>query len=229
MKYNITHIIKKINKMGIEHIFGTKNLIRSAAMSYEDDISTSSECIAIEVKNMFVRIQVFDTGIIIAIRGTDGFADWLFNVSRMRGSFINNTKVHMGYLWSLNTVYPQIQSIIAKKMEESRRNIYVTGHSLGGAVGLLCAVKLADEYPECGVHMTSIGAPRVGNKKFKVWCENRENLSCIRIFNPKDIVPKLPYFGYYHFGTPYKVKSKTPFYRILSAHSIHKYLDNYVS
>lgn len=212
--------------MSNEELFNIKSLMRAAAMSYEDDILLSSESTVIEVKNMFVRIQMYSDGIVIAFRGTDGFADWMFNVSRLRGSFIHDTSVHLGYLWSLNTVYPQIQSILKDKLK-AQHNIYVTGHSLGGAVGLLCAVKLADEFPDHKVHMTSIGAPRVGNKKFKTWCENKTNLSCIRIFNPKDVVPKLPYFGYSHVGTPHKVKSKTPFYRLFAAHSVHKYIDNY--
>ena len=207
------------------NVFNTTNLMRLAAMSYDDDITTEVDTTCVEVKNMFVRIHAYPTGTIIAFRGTDGYGDWFFNLSRMRSRFIGDTSVHAGYLWSMKKVYTQIKDVLTRLPPTD--TIHVTGHSLGGAVGLLCAVQLSHEYPDKTIHMTSIGAPRVGDKHFKRWCEQKSNLTCDRIYNPKDIIPRVPYFGYHHIGTSRRVVSSHPYFRLFKAHSIHTYINSY--
>lgn len=51
--------------------------------------------------------------------------------------------------------------------------IYVTGHSLGGSIAVLTAAELSvdDDYNVATVY--TYGKPRVGNKKFASWFNQR--------------------------------------------------------
>ncbi|CAN0306134.1 unnamed protein product, partial [Ectocarpus fasciculatus] len=43
-------------------------------------------------------------------------------------------------------------------------HVYITGHSLGGALATLAALDHRRRYPEAKVTMYNFGSPRVGNK-----------------------------------------------------------------
>ena len=69
--------------------------------------------------------------------------------------------------------------------------IYVTGHSLGGAIAVLTAAELSlEKYDYNLATVYTYGKPRVGNKKFASWFDDR--LDGFRIIHNKDIVPANP-------------------------------------
>ena len=71
------------------------------------------------------------------------------------------------------------------------------GHSLGGAL----AVLFAFEY-KCDC--LTVGAPRVGDKRFKeLFNKNVKNVLCI--INEFDPIPKVPKIGYKHVTKGYSI------------------------
>jgi len=67
----------------------------------------------------------------------------------------------------------------------------VTGHSLGGAIAVLTAAELSlEEYDYNLATVYTYGKPRVGNKKFAKWFDDR--LEEFRIIHYKDIIPANP-------------------------------------
>ena len=101
--------------------------------------------------------------------------------------------------------------------------IYITGHSLGGAISMMIAVRLADAGANMNnVKVVTFGAPAVGNKNFAEKYKDKINLT--RVVMDSDIVDvSLDIFGYTHFGEVVKykqVESATQY-----SHAISLYLD----
>ncbi|KAH7291054.1 hypothetical protein KP509_30G074700 [Ceratopteris richardii] len=84
--------------------------------------------------------------------------------------------------------------------------VYVTGHSLGGALATLAALELSttkmSSQQLINISMYNFGSPRVGNKKFA----DRYNeivKDSWRVVNHLDIIPNVPrLMGYCHVATP---------------------------
>lgn len=105
----------------------------------------------------------------------------------------------------------------------TQEKIYITGHSLGGAVAMMIAVRLADAGANMdNVKVLTFGAPAVGNKDFAEKFKDKIHLT--RAVMDSDIVDvSLDLFGYTHFGeiVDYKqVESSTQY-----AHAMSLYLD----
>ena len=81
--------------------------------------------------------------------------------------------------------------------------LLICGHSLGGAIGNICALELARANPKTTCRLVTYGAPRVGNSNFAAALNAMANLDAWRVQNELDVVSRLPYtvMGYYHAGT----------------------------
>lgn len=77
------------------------------------------------------------------------------------------------------------------------KKLYVTGHSLGGAMATICASRLSAQ----GMNVEGLytyGSPRVGDGEFVA----NLKVNHFRFVNNNDAVPKVPpqVFGYRHHG-----------------------------
>lgn len=209
------HIIKKFATYGVS--------------SYDDtylykaylDNNLPEKIIEIKKFNVFVRLHKFKDEVFISIRGTDEIKDWFNNLKKWKTPFINNTKVHCGFLDHLNYVYDDIINEIKKY-----KKINIIGHSLGGAISVLLGSKLCYLNNSISCNVVTYGSPRVGDKKFKELCNSQlTNFNCFRVYNKRDIVTKLPYIGFHHIGLKKKIKTKhVPFYKIKKNHSMITYM-----
>lgn len=82
--------------------------------------------------------------------------------------------------------------------------LYVTGHSLGGALSSIAAFYLAcdDDVPK-PVTCISFAAPRVGDEGFLKatnQLEREKRLRMLRVVNDNDSIPVMPMIGYQHAG-----------------------------
>jgi hypothetical protein len=100
--------------------------------------------------------------IIISFRGSKEPRDYLNDSkfwfkARFPWRLITKARVHRGFLDG----YLSVQDRVATRVLTAKR-IYVTGHSLGGAKAMVCALNLHQAgFPIAGVHV--FGCPRVGN------------------------------------------------------------------
>eukprot|EP00122_Pirum_gemmata_P006396 Pgem_evm1s5847 len=111
--------------------------------------------------------------------------------------------VHKGFL---NTYYHKLYSMIRDNVVKLQArfpdyNIITTGHSLGGALAVICATDLYLQGFQA--QSFTFGQPRVGNHAFVHWY--KQNLpDAIRVTNSNDIIPHLPPVDlteYKHFST----------------------------
>ncbi len=81
--------------------------------------------------------------------------------------------MHAGFLGAVDALWAQLTKAI-QDPECGQRPLWFTGHSLGGAMAVLAAVRLINEKPQAelgGIY--TFGQPMVGNIKFAHTLEQR--------------------------------------------------------
>lgn len=144
--------------------------------------------------------------IIAAFRGTvgDDVANWLVDADFAQVTYprCSNCAVHEGfyhsYLEISATAKAQVQLILSKYRNAS---IWVTGHSLGGAIATMAALDFRDTFGRLD-QFYSFGEPRPGNSNFSLHVKlSLQNY--YRVIHYADIVPHYPPQGlldYYQAG-----------------------------
>lgn len=92
-----------------------------------------------------------------------------------------------------------------EKLDPAPKKVFVTGHSLGGALASLFTLDVAASRRDLQVFSTTFASPRVGTKKWQSTYNKKFDLETVtfRIANHWDYVPSLPpelYLGYEHIG-----------------------------
>ena len=139
--------------------------------------------------------------IIIAFRGTEPttLKDWMTDVKirRKTGPF---GKAHRGFLKGFQVVWPEIRSVI-NEWQTQAQSLWLTGHSLGGALATLAMASLGEEAkPVHGLY--TFGQPRVGGKSFARNLDLDFKPRMFRFVNNNDVVTRVPTrkMGYRHIG-----------------------------
>ncbi|ANE48631.1 hypothetical protein SY83_01060 [Paenibacillus swuensis] len=129
---------------------------------------------------------------VIAFRGTDSAEDWVSDsmAGQVPFRFVRNGgKTHSGF----TALYASMRQDILRTLRglPSGKPLYITGHSLGGALATLCAVDVAVHSKFSRPRIYTFGSPRVGNDAFAAKFNRLIRVSR-RIANTQDIVPSLP-------------------------------------
>ena len=144
--------------------------------------------------------------IVLAFRGTEGEVDIKTDTNYKRDDLTefkqcSRCKIHGGFNEAYRSVRPHVLSIIQNLQNKHKgASIYLTGHSLGGALAILAAIDL-DQMGNDIAGVYTYGQPRVGNKHFASFVDI--NIPQIyRVVNYKDCVPHLPpnMMGFRHCG-----------------------------
>ena len=142
---------------------------------------------------------------IIAFRGTSSVRDWMtdvnFDFEHIPNSRHENISVHDGFFDALDGVFEQC--VLALR-NIGGKPLFITGHSLGGALAQLFAFLIARQTSSpliAGVY--TFGSPRVGNKAFAAAYNNLLKAATYNLVNACDPVPLLPPLlaGYRDGGT----------------------------
>ncbi|KAM1087325.1 hypothetical protein ACFX2B_012716 [Malus domestica] len=163
--------------------------------------------------------------LVIAFRGTEQsrwkdlrtdlmVAPTGLNPERIGGDFKQEVQVHSGFLRAYDSVRIRTVSLmklaigyfddIAEPLD--KWHVYITGHSLGGALSTLLALELSSSQLAkrglISVTMYNFGSPRVGNKVFAE-IYNKKVKDSWRVVNHRDIIPTIPrLMGYCHVAQP---------------------------
>lgn len=159
--------------------------------------------------NKFIIIHNNNT-LDICFRGTKNINDIYLNLNIIPRSFIRNDMMfHRGFLYK----YLSIREYIINKTHEIISNnniedIYISGHSSGGAIANIASLDLYYKYPKMRINTINFGSPRVANEAFiNEYNKNIEN--SIRIVNNNDIIQYLPLpIIYHHIHKPYILTNK---------------------
>jgi len=153
---------------------------------FKDKYKTSSNKVGTsEFNNVkFFAIEE-STKVYIIFRGTASKynAKTDLNIKHVNFMDIPGTKVHSGFY-----NIAKYSKEILKNLIQKDKSIIISGHSLGGGVGLLLGAMIKKEDINKDVSVYSYGAPPVGNKNF---VNAIEGLQHFRYVHNKDIVPKI--------------------------------------
>ncbi|MEQ1825912.1 MAG: lipase family protein [Pirellula sp.] len=104
-------------------------------------------------------------------------------------------RVHSGFNSEVNELWP----LLEQQIKANQRTLWFAGHSLGGAMAAVCAVRCKiSPIPSNPTAIFSYGAPRVGNRPYTSVLKVKH----YRWVNNNDIVPRVPprWLGYRHMG-----------------------------
>lgn len=140
-----------------------------------------------------------DDKIIIVFRGSSTISDWKTDLNiKLRSTEIygdnKKIKVHSGFLNQYLNLRNKIHQVILNN--NNKYPIYITGHSLGGALAQLCALDLKLNF-NINLTVVTVGSPRVGNDKFVKKYNELIKLS-YRLKNYGDPITYLPMNCNYH-------------------------------
>lgn len=170
-----------------------------------------------------VVILTASSSVVVVFRGSEFgncsalIKDWLTNVKALTipaSELGEGARVHRGMWRALDGVYEDVAAEVAAREGFAKKKVYVTGHSLGGALALLCGVRLAKEGKGKATVYT-FGSPRVGNHEFR---RSANELTVHRWVHAKDVVCMMPsdsMMSYRHAGQTHNLTKKN-----------HAYLDD---
>jgi hypothetical protein len=194
-----------------------------------DEFAIVNPAMFVVARAFLIRNHNDEVGVLV-FRGTEptSLINWLLDADFEAKVFEPNSgaQVHNGFYGNVEAVWDDICERLSA-LREKLKVLYITGHSLGGAMAVLTAVKLLQSAPATGQSPASppirgvytYGQPAVGDRSLKRLCEGQDvqwnglGLTLNRVlfrhvFN-NDIVPclppKTPLFpdGFVHFGQEY--------------------------
>ena len=153
--------------------------------------------------------------ICVIFRGSTSKLDWLYNFKFFKIRLDNNIKVHSGFYNQLtdNNFCDNIIQDIQKLLHFYKDyTIYVSGHSMGGALATLFGYFLSKKI-ENNITVITFASPRVGNRTWYEKFNFRYNLRHYRVINNRDIVSSIPYISYYHVGNTMLLHNSDYYYQ----------------
>ena len=192
-----------------------KNLVYLCSAVYEDGTPlggdyvdypyTPYECN--EQKQAYMYTSQENRTQILAIRGTDSFKDMVTDVKYVKAY---NEELGMYVHSGFNAIAIDIWNVIqADLVDDPEWKLYITGHSLGGALAVLCGMFAVKDGNQSLQKVVTFGQPKLTNAK---GCKVAQELigdAVVRIANESDIITRIPYKspityfnkGFYrHFG-----------------------------
>jgi triacylglycerol lipase len=163
----------------------------------------------ISVGNTQVYVAANDDHIVAAFRGTespttiDGLKDWLLTDA---GNLLivpegrlgtdlaaagTGARFHQGFVRAIGDIWEPFLEAIEAEQNKNDRPIWLTGHSLGGALALLAAWLLRRKF--IAVHQVyTFGGPMIGNSDVVEAFAREFPEKVFRYVNMPDPIPKLP-------------------------------------
>jgi triacylglycerol lipase len=136
---------------------------------------------------------------IIAFAGTDPvvLANWITDFD----IHLDETSAANGYVTAADAVWPRLKALLAKRQKPANR-VFVTGHSLGGALAAIIAQRVVVESAGDIEAVYTFGMPRPGSKDFASAYNLRLGSSTYRLVHGDDLVPTVApsFLKFHHLG-----------------------------
>lgn len=199
-----------------------------AAMAAADPKQQRIVLSALKESNIFglVAWNAATKTAMVAFRGTETIWDWIDDIDAVPVPYLavaGSGLVHMGF----QLVYEHIRKSTAQLLAQCAgpAQIWVTGHSLGGALAILGGFQIAKSLnPGIVPLLYTFAGPRTGAPDFASKF-NAAIPECYRIVNFMDVVPQVPLPPLYeHVGTEEEVHGGFKPLDVTYAHHLTTYL-----
>jgi triacylglycerol lipase len=163
----------------------------------------------ISADNTQVYVAQNDQAIVVAFRGSeapttlDGLKDWLLTNANnylilpegQSGTEFAaagvGARFHRGFLEALAMVWKALFAAVDQAQKTKERPLWITGHSLGGALALLAAWRFNRNFISVN-EVVTFGAPMIGNDTAAKAFEQQFSGKIFRYVDLEDVVPHLP-------------------------------------
>lgn len=215
-----------------------KKLLYCANLSLLSYNNNNKDFIEDKSTGTHLLYTVKDNDLYIAFRGSESIKDFIIDLQTKQSIVpYNNDKtdirIHCGFLKAYESVRNKILYLIKKEYN----NIYITGHSLGGALAVLAMLDIVYNYHDKLIFVNkklycyTFGSPDIGNKAF---CDSTDkrckiyNVDYVNVVNGNDIITKYPIFrDYYKCGQIYNIGKSKWYNKLFGSVNDHK-LNNYI-
>lgn len=161
------------------------------------DFQTSAivYCTSTETRGFIGYLQSKNM-VVVSFEGTENIENWITDLEAAKVNFTYpgappGTEVHYGFYHAYMNVEEIVESTVKSLMTKySSASLFVTGHSLGGALAAIASVALTTKFGYTVTHYT-LGQPRVGNPLFADYFASTVATS-YRFVHYHDIVPHVP-------------------------------------
>ena len=136
-----------------------------------------------------------DKMIIVAFRGTEptNIKDWLSDANALATPGpAGKGFVHDGFSRALDSIYPQVKEAV-QKLRDNDQTLWITGHSLGGALAMLASARMHFENRNLlpnGVY--TFGQPRTCDRLLAAPYNEAFASRVFRFVNNNDVVAQVP-------------------------------------
>jgi triacylglycerol lipase len=147
------------------------------------------------VASMVGAVAALDDTVVVSFRGTDELEDWLANLD-IRSKSISGGKIHAGF----HNAYGSLRADVRRALTAAApRHLWITGHSLGGALSVVCALDLVQDPVATVKGVVTFGQPMIAKPDLARQLD--DSLAGIhqRFVNGADVVARIPP-GYVHTG-----------------------------
>lgn len=127
---------------------------------------------------------------VVAFRGTDDNFDWFCNLNSLTTPTPQGP-IHRGFQRSYLPLKPQIIKLLKRQRP---KHLWLTGHSLGGALAVVCAHDLIDNEKRAVRGVMTFGQPMVAGPQLAVHLDRVLLGKFAHFVNDTDIVPRVPPF-----------------------------------
>jgi hypothetical protein len=177
------------------------------ATAYRDQLGLEARLYSVDHTQAYLGQN--DDHVVIAFRGSeapttlDGLKDWLLADAvnllvlpsgRMGTDFVAagvGARFHQGFLMALEEIWDTLYGATTAELKRKDRPLWITGHSLGGALAVLTAWLLQRKV--VSVHQVyTFGGPMVGNAQAIQAIDKALPNKIFRYVGVLDPVPKLP-------------------------------------
>ena len=128
--------------------------------------------------------------ILVAFRGTKELGDWLTNLDVVRTSDPPTYgRVHRGFFEG----YVHAKEILLEILNQAdvaNKSVWITGHSLGGALATMMAGDMQEQFRMEGIY--TFGQPRVVDRRSQAHFRTHLHEQFFRFVNDSDVVPMVP-------------------------------------
>lgn len=122
----------------------------------------------------------------LVFRGTLGLPDMITDVRWVLRPWEGEGHVHEGFKQALEPLWPAVRA----RLRDLRGPVFLTGHSLGGALATMTAALCRRALPTLSIGaLYSFGSPRVGDHAF---AGSIDGVTHFRVVNDLDVIPRLP-------------------------------------
>ncbi len=153
------------------------------------------------MRNLKTSMKIYHESLVKVVPTNIDGKDELHRLRLVFGRSYEAAKIHKGFALAYASVAERVMTCIKRLIDQKPRPVFLTGHSLGGALATICSldvwIKLRISRRQ--IFVSTFGSPRVGNEAFSRIYDSVIALHW-RIVVDSDMVAKLPKGMFRHVG-----------------------------